>query len=130
MNDPESMSGLTVLFDGGCPLCAREIAHYRGLAHRGTIDWIDVTRESAPWDEWGLSPKEAMARFHVMDGDGRFHVGADGFLLLWSRLAGYRYLAAFCVVVRVRPLLRWAYERFARWHYQRRCPDGQCGIKT
>ncbi|MGI9214000.1 MAG: thiol-disulfide oxidoreductase DCC family protein, partial [Methylococcaceae bacterium] len=68
MNDLESMSGLTVLFDGGCPLCTREIAHYRGLSHRGNIEWIDVTRESARLIEWGLSSTEAMARFHVMDG--------------------------------------------------------------
>ncbi|MGI9213906.1 MAG: thiol-disulfide oxidoreductase DCC family protein, partial [Methylococcaceae bacterium] len=101
-----------------------------GLSHRGNIEWIDVTRESARLIEWGLSSTEAMARFHVMDGEGRFHVGADGFLLLWSHLAGYRYLAAFCTAARVQPLLRWVYEHFARWHFRRRCPGGQCGINT
>lgn len=119
---------LTVFFDGGCPLCSREITHYQTLARDRDILWLDVTREPETLARHGLSLTEALARFHVMDQDGAFHRGADGFILLWSQLPGYRYLAALCTRCHLQPMLRFIYERFARWHFRRRCPEGQCGI--
>jgi predicted DCC family thiol-disulfide oxidoreductase YuxK len=123
---PETL--LTVFFDGGCPLCSREIKHYQKWAGQADITWIDVTRQAERLPEYGLSQAEAMARFHVMDGSRMFHRGADGFLLLWSRLPGYRHLANACKMCHIQPLLRWVYEHFARWHFRRRCPEGHCTL--
>jgi predicted DCC family thiol-disulfide oxidoreductase YuxK len=39
---------LTVWFDGGCPLCRREIALMRRLDRRGRIDFVDVADDAAP----------------------------------------------------------------------------------
>jgi len=119
-------SGLTVLFDGGCPLCSREIAHYRTLASLTPIHWLDVTDDQAGLSHWGIAPAAAMAEFHVFDEAGRLHKGADGFVTLWLALPYYRRLAQACRRLHLLPLMRWGYGRFARWHFKRRCEAGVC----
>ena len=119
--------GLTVLFDGGCPLCGREIAHYRTLASRVPIRWLDATGDEADLRGLGVRRADAIAEFHVFDGTGRLHKGADGFVALWLALPYYRRLAQVCQGLRLLPLMRWAYTRFARWHFRRRCETGVCG---
>jgi predicted DCC family thiol-disulfide oxidoreductase YuxK len=34
---------LTLFYDGLCPLCSREIAHYRRRMPEGAADFIDIT---------------------------------------------------------------------------------------
>jgi hypothetical protein len=46
---------------------------------------------------------------------------------LWQALPYYRWLAKACQGLRLLPLMRWAYVRFARWHFKRRCDNGVCG---
>lgn len=121
-------SGLIVLFDGGCPLCSREIAHYRKLASFMPIQWVDITQDHELLRQWGINREEAMAEFHVLDDLGNIHKGADGFVLLWRALPYYRWLASLCQTLRMLPLMRRCYSRFARWHYRRRCDAGVCGV--
>ena len=118
---------LTVLFDGGCPLCSREISHYRQLAPVGEVEWIDVTREADRLVCFGVTSQAAMQTFHVLDRDGHLHLGVRGFLVLWEALPYYRQLARLCRFLHVIPLLEWGYARFARWHYRRRCSTTACG---
>ena len=33
---------LTVLFDGGCPLCVREVTFLRGRDRRGALGFVDI----------------------------------------------------------------------------------------
>lgn len=123
-------SSLTIFFDGGCPVCSREINHYRKLEALTALEWIDVTLEPERLVTHEIPLLDAMAEFHVMDETGQFHKGADGFLLLWSTLPYYRYLAAFFHQLHLEPLLRDWYTRFARWHFRRRCPNNRCRINT
>ncbi len=117
---------LTVFFDGGCPLCRREIEHYRKLKARKPIQWIDITQPHAPLADYGVEQDSAMRRFHVLDDHGRFHIGAHGFVTLWAQLPYYRYLASLVRTLSVVPLLDQVYARFADWHFGRRCRDGLC----
>jgi predicted DCC family thiol-disulfide oxidoreductase YuxK len=121
---------LTVFFDGGCPLCSREIRHYRRLTPLAPIVWVDVTREPQRIEAFDIRPVEAMAEFHVMDDRRHFAKGADGFLLLWSALPYYRRLSQLCRLIRFERPLRWFYWHFARWHFRRRCAGGACAINT
>ena len=34
-----------VFYDGGCPLCRREIAHYRRIDSTGSLRWVDAMTE-------------------------------------------------------------------------------------
>lgn len=120
---------MTVFFDGGCPLCSREIAHYRRLDTRQYILWVDVTRDEAGLETHGITPTEAMASFHVLDDHGRLVKGADAFVALWQKLPYYRWLAQLCRVLHLLPVMRWGYDHFARWHFRRRCQAGACALE-
>ena len=115
-----------VLFDGGCPLCRREIAHYRRRRGAGAIDWIDLAplAPDAPID--GIDWHTAMARLHVRDIRGQWHTGARAFVELWTHLRGYRHIARLVRALHLLPLLDRLYERFARRRYAARCSDLGC----
>jgi predicted DCC family thiol-disulfide oxidoreductase YuxK len=121
------MNATTVFYDGGCPLCSREIAHYRQMDRGHRIRWLDVTRDSAALAVYGIDQVEALAVFHVIDRDGRLVKGAEAFVTVWEELPRYRWLAGLCRFFHLLPLMEWGYARFARWHFRRRCRDGVCG---
>jgi predicted DCC family thiol-disulfide oxidoreductase YuxK len=120
-------SGLPwVLYDGQCPMCSREISHYRRVRGADRVAWIDVADPSTPMPIDGVSRNAAMAAFHVRDADGRWLTGADGFAELWSHLRGYRHLALAVRRLHLLPLMNRAYRAFARWRIARQCESGHC----
>jgi predicted DCC family thiol-disulfide oxidoreductase YuxK len=100
---------LTVLYDGGCPLCRREIALYRRAEGAEAITFCDVSPAAAAAPP-GLSREEAMRRFHVIDAEGRLRSGADAFIALWLSLPRWRWLGRIAGV----PPLPWLLERAYR----------------
>ena len=115
-----------VLFDGGCPMCRREIAHYRRLEGSDRLAWIDIAQTPDIEQRFGVSPSVAMALFHVRDPSGDWQVGAYGFAELWGHLRGYRWLSRAIRSLHLTPLLDQAYRRFARWRLKRRCDGDTC----
>ena len=62
---------LTLLYDGGCPLCLREVTFLRRRDHRGLLQFVDVDAEDYDPDAWGgISYRQAMARIHAIQVDG------------------------------------------------------------
>lgn len=124
MSQPDSSSSgqinPIVFYDGGCPLCRREINHYRRLDRQCSIDWVDITRQPQLLERYGLTSEQAMQRLHVLDQSKHWHTGSDGFALLWSRLPGYRWFTAFLKRTGLLRLLEPWYNRFARWRHKRR----------
>ena len=119
---------LTVLYDGGCPMCSREILHYQRLGKALPIKWVDVTQPYVDLGSYGLSLQEALKFFHVVDTDGVMQVGAWAFITLWCEIPYYRYLGRFCRLFGLAPLLEIIYVRFADWHFKKRCRDGACSL--
>ena len=119
-----------VLFDGGCPLCSREIRHYRRLRGANDIDWLDISQPETQMPIDGVDRATAMARFHVRDQAGRWHSGAFGFAELWSHLAGYRYLSRMLRATGLLPFVDRLYGRFARWRLRDRCDAATCSSPT
>lgn len=70
-----------VYFDGGCPVCSREIAFYKTRMADAGINWRDV--DAADQLEPDLTRDDAMARFHIRQADGQLVSGAKAFLALW-----------------------------------------------
>ncbi len=116
----------TVFYDGACPLCSREIAHYQRLRGAENLKWVDVARADNLQATYGLRRDGAMARFHVLDANGNWRTGAWGFAELWSHLPAYRWLARTLRALRLLPLLDRVYTRFARWRLRRNCSAGTC----
>jgi predicted DCC family thiol-disulfide oxidoreductase YuxK len=106
-----SAHALKVYYDGACPLCQREIAHYRSIDRAGQVEFVDLTKDGA---ETGpdLRPEDALARFHVRDANGQLMSGAQAFLRLWEELPGWRWLAPVAKVPGVTWLLERAYRGF------------------
>lgn len=106
--------GLTVLYDGACPLCSREIDWYRRQRAHEAICWVDVARCEDAALPRGIDRAAALRRFHVLEADGRPVTGAAAFLRLWSaypRLACYVELARLPGLL---PLMERAYRLFLR----------------
>lgn len=117
----------TVFYDGGCPLCSREIKHYQRLDTAGRIEWTDITRDEDLLRTLGITLNTAMARFHVLNRDGRLVTGAYAFAVVWAQLPYYRRLARLLESLGLLPLLERLYSRFARWVFRHRCREGVCG---
>lgn len=100
---------LTVLYDGACPLCRREIGLYRGLPSSSPLCFADVSDAAQPLPP-GTQRAQLLARFHVLDADGRLLSGAQAFLALWAALPGWRWLARIGRL----PGAAWAMERVYR----------------
>ena len=127
----EQGAPLTVLYDGACPLCQREIGVYRGiepLKPGAPVCFADVSDAAIPLPSAlppGVTREQLLARFHVRDRNGELLSGAPAFLALWAALPGWRWLAmvgrvpgavwvmerAYRLFLRLRPTLqRWAHR--------------------
>ncbi len=118
-----------MFYDGGCPLCRREVAHYRRLDRAGRVDWVDISRDPETLATLGVTLEQAMARLHVQDRQGRLLTGVPAFAAVWDALPGYRHLARLVRALGLVPALDWGYARFARRRYARRCAEGFCAAR-
>lgn len=116
----------TMYFDGGCPFCSREVAHYRRLDRTNRVSWVDISRAPEALALHGISYDAAMERLHATDEEGRLVCGVPAFVAVWRQLPGYRHLARVVVALGLVPLLDQAYGRFASWRLKRRCKAGVC----
>jgi len=115
-----------VFFDGGCPLCRREITHYQRPDHQHKVRWVDIHAQPDSLHPYGVSWETAMQRIHLLESDGRMVTGAAAFAALWQRLPYYRLLAALTTLPGVLPLLEKAYSAFAEWRWKSR-REASCG---
>ena len=116
-------SSAVVFYDGGCPLCRREISHYRRLDHGAGIEWIDIHASPETLDRYRISWHEAMQRLHVLESDGRWVTGVGAFIAVWRRLPRYRLLARLIALPGVLNIAEWAYDRFAYRRFKSRCEN-------
>lgn len=76
------MAKVQVWYDGGCPLCRREIAIMRRLDRRDAIEFIDVDRGSG---DCPISRADLLARFHARE-HGQILSGAAAFAAMWRAI--------------------------------------------
>lgn len=112
-SDTNPCGELTVLFDGACPLCRREVGVYRGLTPLQPVQWQDVSDAQLPLPAGG-SRADYLARFHVRRANGEMLSGAAAFVALWAALPGWRWLGRVGALPGVTPLLELTYRAFLR----------------
>lgn len=108
---------LTVLYDGACPLCRREIGVYRDLTPTQPLEFRDISGQATARPAQlptGMSQEDLLARFHVQHADGRIESGARAFIALWERLPYWRWLARLGRLPGMVSLMEIAYRGFLR----------------
>ncbi|MDJ0825243.1 MAG: DUF393 domain-containing protein [Rhodobacter sp.] len=82
----------TVIYNGNCPICSREIEGYRRYSRaRGLAVQFDDLN-ATDLSRWGLTPDQAARRLYV-EKDGRLYDGVAAFAVLWAAMPRFRLLA-------------------------------------
>lgn len=127
---------LTLLYDGGCAVCVREMRRAARLDRRGQLAFIDIS-VGAPdaclanagllnAATRGLQRAELLRLLHAVDADGHLLIGMPAVRALYGAL-GLGWLLAPTAWPGLRPLCDCLYATFARNRYVfGRCEDGQC----
>ena len=117
MKSKEAPETLTVLYDGACPLCRREMAHIKGLALRrpeSGLCFLDISQDTEGTAAFSDDRTALLTRFHVQRADGSRLDGAAAFVAMWSRLPGWRWLARLARLPGMLTLLEAAYRGFLK----------------
>lgn len=107
----KAQTGLTVWFDGGCPLCTREIALFRKLDRRGAIHFEDISQSenACPVDR-----AELLARFHAQEKGKPIVSGAAAFAAMWRAIPVLRPAGELARIPALLWLLEHLYTGFLR----------------
>ena len=66
-----SEPSLTLLYDGACPLCLREVTFLKRRDPHGRLAFVDIDSHAYDPAQWrGISYRDAMARIHAISADG------------------------------------------------------------
>lgn len=112
-----------VLYNAQCPVCNFEISHYARYAGDRALPLRFEDLNAGDLSDWGLTADQAARRLYVLK-DGQLSSGIAAFLLLWSDMPRYRWLARLVALPGVRQLADLTYD-FAlapliyRWHLAR-----------
>ena len=103
-----------VYFDGLCPLCSKEIDHYKKLRGSENLTYIDIHSSDFSPQYEGVDPVAVHKIFHVRDERGQLHKGVDGFRVIWKTIPRYQWLARFSILPVINSCFLFAYWAFAR----------------
>lgn len=102
---------MTVYYDGSCPLCSAEIAHYRRMDISRRLVFMDVSKANGALGP-ELDRSTLMSRFHVRRSDGTLLSGAAAFVSIWRRLPRWRWVANAAALPGATFLLEMLYRLF------------------
>jgi predicted DCC family thiol-disulfide oxidoreductase YuxK len=124
MNVPQPH--LTVWYNTRCPVCDAGIDRQRNkllaLVKAGAVEFRDINLEPDALSRYGASLDDIRRRLHATDDAGRLLVGADVAIAVWRLTPGEGWLATLLGNPVMRPVTRFAYDRFADvlWSWNRR----------
>lgn len=105
---------LTVYYDGGCPVCIREVGFYRRRRGAEDIRWVNLAQCEDSELGADLGRDAAYARLHARARDGRLLSGAHAFAALWQALPAFRLAGRVAALPGVVQVLDWGYRGFLR----------------
>jgi len=122
---------IEVFYDGGCPLCRREINMLRRWDRRQRIRFTDIDADSFDPAAVGKTTDELMAEIHGRLPDGSVISGVEVFRRLYSAVS-FRWLVAPTRLPGISSLLDLGYRLFARNRLKLtgRCKTGVCRVPS
>ena len=103
--------GIKVFFNNSCSVCRLEINNYKKISD-SNLEWIDITNNDEALKLTSKSQEELLRRLHVID-DGRVIGGAKAFVLIWSKIPKYNFLAKIFSIKPLFILFHYGYELVA-----------------
>jgi predicted DCC family thiol-disulfide oxidoreductase YuxK len=108
---------LTVWYNTRCPVCNGGIDWQRNkllsAVRAGHIAFKDINEQPDALAAYGASVDDVRRRLHATDEAGRLIVGAEVAIAVWQATPGESWLATLFGNPVVRPVTRFAYDRFA-----------------
>ena len=86
----DARAPITLFYDGGCPLCRRQVAWVKRQRRLDCVRFIDIRAQGFDPAPWGRTCDELMGRLFALDGEGRWFSGMDSTRALYAVL-GYRW---------------------------------------
>ncbi len=120
---------IEVFFDGGCPLCRREIDLLRRRDRQHRIRFTDIDADAFDSAGVGKTMDQLMAEIHGRLPDGSVICGVEVFRRLYAAV-GFRRLTALTRLSGISNLLNVGYRLFAknRLKLTGRCKQGVCQV--
>jgi predicted DCC family thiol-disulfide oxidoreductase YuxK len=114
---PAKPDRLVVWYNTRCPVCNAGISRQRRrlieAVKAGRVEFRDINLEPEALAAHGASLEDIRRRLHATDAGGRLLVGADVAIAVWRVTPGEGWLATMLGNPLIRPLTRFAYDRFA-----------------
>ena len=82
---------IKVYFNDSCNICRLEINHYKKIAD-SSLEWVDITNNEDALFKTSKTQAELLRRLHVIE-DGKVIGGAKAFIIIWSKIPKYNFLA-------------------------------------
>ncbi len=125
---------LSIYYDGMCPVCSKEINHYKKKEKSHLLRFVDIASPTFDARSEGLNPEGIHKRFHVKTKDGEILDGVDAFQRIWQVLDIFKVLDSLVRFPLTRPFFDMGYILFAKVRpYLRRkdaCDTGYCEQKS
>lgn len=119
---------LTVLYDGECPICAKEISHLKKKDKQKNVDFVDIASEKYQSKDFcNIEYLDAMKQMHAIEGNEKILQGLDVFTELYVR-CGYPFLSILLQLPVLRNVFKYLYKIFAKYRLfltRRRIPTNR-----
>jgi predicted DCC family thiol-disulfide oxidoreductase YuxK len=127
---PEQPSRPTVVYDGECAYCRRQVQKMQQRDQEGVFDYVPRQTEGLTERFPKLAEGDFNTGMRLVHEDGSVSVGADAIYRIATRLAGWKRLAWLYRVPGLQQLFRAAYGWVAKNRHRlaKRCEDGACEI--
>ena len=108
---------LTVFYNTKCPVCDAGIGWQKrrliNAMKQGKIAFEDINQQPEALKAYGATLEDIRRRLHAVDDSGALLIGADVAIAIWRLTPGDGWLAAMFGNAVMRPVSRFAYNRFA-----------------
>lgn len=124
-----------IFYDGECPLCRREVDHYRRLDRQQRLIFIDIASAHFDAHAFNLDPQRVHQVMHAQTADGATRTELDAFRTIWRAMPLFSFSRLLLLIFSL-PGMNFlggiAYRWFARNRHRLtgRCENQSCKPRT